>query len=132
MWLGVRKRDYKAAAAAHRRFLAAAAEKEDYLLVPLDLYNAACCLNLAGEFAEAESRLRACFELQRSGRVDPSQLLKRKLFERDPEIEALRSTAMFREQFAETFPKKDGDEARKADGKGPSPNDESAGSGGGA
>ena len=50
--------------------------------------------------------------------VDSSLMLERSLFERDPEIEAVRQTPRFRAAFEKTFPDKDSpDRADKGRGR---------------
>jgi tetratricopeptide (TPR) repeat protein len=87
-------RDYAAAAGAHQRYLRSA-ETAGLPITPEGYYNAACCLSLAGDQEAAFAELDRCVELMRTGRVDASLMLERKLFETDRDLAALRGTPRF-------------------------------------
>lgn len=100
-------RDY-AASAAHYRKLLRGAERIGAVLAPADYYNAACSMSLTGDLGSALDELERCVKLMRSGTVDPSLLLKRALFEGDPEIANIRKTDRFADLLKIGFPE-DGD-----------------------
>ncbi len=110
-------RDYRRAARAHRAFLEESADS-DFGLVPADYYNAACCLNLAGDLPAAIEMMDRCFDLQTSPHVDQSVKLARKLFENDPEIAPLRATPRFQRQLEQAFGAADDGKAGEGGGKG--------------
>ncbi|HLU39025.1 MAG TPA: hypothetical protein VK081_06545 [Planctomycetota bacterium] len=94
--------EYEQAAQIHvdmlRRAETAGAE-----LRPVYYYNAACCLARAGARQAALAELERAVELMRSGRVDPSHMLERKLFEADPDLDAVRGDPRFAELVRAAF-----------------------------
>lgn len=99
-------RDYLTAATIHSEFLAKA-EAEDYYRAPADYYNAACCMSLSGNVVSALDLLERCLKLNNSERVDESVKLRRELFDKDPEIRAVRKTRRFRDLVSTAFPGSD-------------------------
>ena len=97
-------RDYLTAARMHRVFLTKA-EAEAHYLVPVDYYNAACCMSLSGDLGSALNLIQRCLKLNTSDRVDDSVKLSRKLFDNDPEVRAVRKTERFRKLVAAAFAK---------------------------
>ncbi len=89
-------RDYERAAKIHVDMLRGA-ETAGTALVPNHYYNAACCLARAGAGEAALDELQRAAKLMRGGRVDPSQMLERKLFERDPDLASVRDSDRFRD-----------------------------------
>ena len=96
-------RDYVSAARSYRQLLRSA-EAQKIQLRPEDYYNTACNLSRNGDLEAALDELAACVALMRSGTVDPSQMLKRDLFDRDPELDNVRKTKRFGELVAAAFP----------------------------
>ena len=97
-------RDYARAATLHRHYLRSA-EKEGLRLTPEDYYNAACCLSLSADIDGAFAELERCVALMRSGHVDASLMLERKLFETDRDVAALRDSDRFRALVERAFGK---------------------------
>ncbi len=99
-------RDYQSAAVVHANYLQQAAEV-DHPLTPLDYYNAACCMSLSGDRKAAWGSLATCLDLIKSPSVDSSVKLKRQLFDRDPEIAAVRSMPGFAKLLDAAFAEQD-------------------------
>lgn len=97
-------RDYSVAAVRHKEFLRRA-EAAEYYIVPVDYYNAACCSCLSGDRRSALDYLDRCFTLNVSPQIDSSMRLKRKLFDRDPEIALVRATPQFAKLMERAFGK---------------------------
>lgn len=87
-------RDYRAAADEWILFLRGR-EAIDLPAVPLDYYNAACSLGLAGRIPAALAELERCADQLVSDSLDESHRIERKLFEQDPELRAVRPTEQF-------------------------------------
>lgn len=96
-------RDYVTASGYYRELLRSA-ERIEVALSPSDYYNAACNMSLTGDLESSLEELERCVKLMRSGTVDSSLMLKRELFERDPEIANVRKTARFAALMAAGFP----------------------------
>jgi len=96
-------RDYPQAATRYREYTELAHEV-GVSLQPLDYYNGACYLSLTGELEPALDELGKCVELMASGNVDPSHMIERRLFERDPELANVRNTERFSQLFRRAFP----------------------------
>lgn len=82
-------------------------------LGPVHYYNAACCLARAGAHDAALDELQRAATLLANESLDPSRKLERKLFEKDPDLDAVRSSP----RFATIVEKAFGPPATKADGK---------------
>ena len=106
-------REYERAAQIHVEMLRRA-EASGTRLTPLNYYNAACCLARAGEGQAALDELQRAAILMRSGRVDPSQMLERKLFERDPDLASVRGSAPFAKIVETAFGSKPADPGGRA------------------
>jgi len=89
-------REYETSAVTHRALQSLAAGSE-FELKPVDWYSAACVHALNGEIEAGIAALARCAELQNSPDVDVSHKVKREVFEKDPEIHALREHARFAE-----------------------------------
>ncbi|MEZ5966542.1 MAG: hypothetical protein R3F56_22085 [Planctomycetota bacterium] len=100
-------RDYARAAGIHVDLLRRA-EATDTPLVPVNYYNAACCLARAGQGEAALDELQRAARLMRDGNVDPSQMLEKKLFEGDPDLASVRGSERFAKIVAEAFAKQPG------------------------
>ncbi len=87
-------RNYRAAAATHRT-LQKVAQDGDVQLKPVDWYWAACLHSLAGQIEHGMAALRRAVELQASPDVDSSHKVERRVWETDPEIDALRQQSGF-------------------------------------
>lgn len=103
-------RDYASSARTHRA-LQAMAKSAEVPLKPVDYYSAACVLCLSGKQELAFEQLQHCLELHGSRDTDSSHKLSRELFERDPEIAALRADPRFAELLDRVLPKKAGSAA---------------------
>jgi hypothetical protein len=94
-------REWARAATTQLDYLRTAEQHRRAMLRPLDYYNAACHLCLAGRAEEALRELERCVDLQRTAasrlRVD------RKLFDRDPDLTVIRGTESFRELTRRAF-----------------------------
>ena len=101
--LQYRLREYRLSAATHRS-LELMAEKSHYPLKPTDYYSAACVWALSGNVDRGIEALGKCAALQAAPGTDSSHKLERKLFEKDPEIAALRADSRFAAIFAKMFP----------------------------
>lgn len=97
-----------------REYASAATEWADFLRgsetlgespLPLDYYNAACSMSLAGDVRGALRELEHCVALLRSDATDESHLIDRRLFDTDPELRAVRPTRRFQELVESAFPK---------------------------
>lgn len=99
-------RDYEAAAREYGRLLRNA-EAGEIVVRPEDYYNAACSSSLTGDLESALRELERCVALLCSGTVDSSLMLKRDLFERDPELANIRKTKRFRDLVSKAFSAKD-------------------------
>jgi len=104
-------RDYARAAQIHVEMLRQA-EATHTSLLPLHYYNAACCLARAGAVDAALDELQRAAVLMRSGEIDPSQMLERKLFDRDPDLAKARES----ERFAKIVETAFGAKTEAADG----------------
>ncbi|MFT4840817.1 MAG: hypothetical protein ACJA0V_004266 [Planctomycetota bacterium] len=87
-------RDYKNAVSAHRT-AQALAKGANVELRPIAWYAAACVHALAGNVDRGIEALERCARMHASPDLDRSLRLKRILFEKDPEIELLRSDKRF-------------------------------------
>lgn len=96
-------RDHKQAAAVHQG-MRVMAERGQIALTPTDWYSAACSFALSGQVVAGLEALGKCAELQASPDVDKSLKLARKLFDKDPEIDALRGDARFAKIVEQAFP----------------------------
>lgn len=105
-------RDYPAAAAAYARMLRRA-EKEGLRILPADYYNAACAMSMAGDLESALAELERCVELMTAEETDPALRLEAGLFEKDPELRAVRPTRRFARLFQRAFPGRGQDGGRK-------------------
>ncbi len=105
-------RDYSVAAVTNREFISKA-EAANYYLVPVHYYNAACCMCLSGDRRSALEYLRRCLVINDSPKIDSSMRLKRKLFERDPEIALVRKTKGFEAMLDRAFGKKSKEKKNK-------------------
>ena len=99
-------RDYSVAAVMHREFIRKAEVADEGDLVPVHYYNAACCMCLSGDRRSALEFLKRCLAFNESSKIDSSMRLKRKLFERDPEIALVRKTKGFEAMLDRAFGKK--------------------------
>lgn len=99
-------RDY-AVAAVNFQDLVDKAEREDYRRVPTDYYNGACCMALSGNLRGGMKLLERCLAYNFSDAFDSSLRLKRELFEKDPEIRALRRDPGFTKLLDKAFAKDD-------------------------
>ncbi|MBK8099173.1 MAG: hypothetical protein IPK26_18855 [Planctomycetes bacterium] len=95
-------RDHKQAAAVHQG-MRVMAERGKIALTPTDWYSAACSFALSGQVVAGLEALGKCAELQASPDVDKSLKLARKLFDNDPEIDALRGDARFAKIVEQAF-----------------------------
>ncbi len=95
-------RAYPIAAAHHRAFLRSA-EHEEFRLIPLDYYNAACCASLSGDEKGALDELERCLRLMTSASTDPSLRVDRSLFDGDPELATVRQTPRFHALYRAAF-----------------------------
>jgi len=82
-------RDYRGAAATHRSVFALATSSE-IELKPIDHYASACAHALAGDVERSITSLQRCAERLASPDLDSSHRLTRELFEKDPELAAVR------------------------------------------
>ncbi len=105
-------RDYKESARVHKEFLTRA-KASGFPLTPVDYYNAACNFSLTGDLESAYAALDACAELQMSDRVDSSLKLERSLFDKDPDIRAVRGTQRFEKIVEKAFGKKKGSKGER-------------------
>lgn len=112
-------RDYERAAKIHVDMLRQA-ELKGIDLLPTHYYNAACCLARAGAAQAALDELQRAVKLIQGGKVDPSHLLKRELFDRDPDLASIRGTERFRDLVRAVFgnapEKSNGAESPRKDG----------------
>jgi hypothetical protein len=110
-------REYARAAQIHVEMLRQA-ETRGTDLLPTHYYNAACCLARAGAGAAALDELQRAADVMRSGRIDPSAMLQRRLFERDPDLASVRASDRFRAIFRAAFGDAGAEEpaARRKDG----------------
>lgn len=114
-------REYERAAQIHVEMLRHG-EVAGADLAPIHYYNAACCLARAGAAQAALDELQRAARLMKSGRVDPSRMLDRKLFERDPDLASVRADERFAAIVETAFgepskaPEKGGDGDRRRDG----------------
>lgn len=109
-------RDYARAARIHVDMLRQA-EADGVELQPNQYYNAACCLARSGAGDAALAELERAAKLMASGRVDRSQMIERKLFDRDPDLASVRGHARFAALVRVAFgePAGKSGEARKQD-----------------
>jgi hypothetical protein len=89
-------REYKQAANAHRT-AQKLAEDAKVTLRPIAWYAAACVHALLGDVERGIAAIETCAKLQASTDLDPSLRMTRAMFDRDPELAALRGHARWRE-----------------------------------
>ncbi|MBL8752185.1 MAG: hypothetical protein JNK15_02700 [Planctomycetes bacterium] len=89
-------REYKQAANTHRAAQKLAQDAK-VTLRPIAWYAAACVHALLGDVDRGIAALEQCAKLQASPDLDPSLRMARSMFDTDPELQALRGHARWRE-----------------------------------
>ncbi|MCA8963322.1 MAG: hypothetical protein H6838_02790 [Planctomycetes bacterium] len=98
-------RDYAGSARTHRA-MQSMAKAAGVPLKPVDYYGSACVHNLSGQRERALDQLRTCLQLLAADNLDSSHKLSRELFEKDPEIAALREDPEIVALIDRVLPKK--------------------------
>lgn len=96
-------REHKAAAAGYRA-AQAMAKSAKATWKPLTWYSAACVHALAGDVDRGLAAIEACVEQLASPDLDSSLRLSKKMFDRDPELAALRADPRFGAAVLRAFP----------------------------
>ncbi len=110
-------RDHASSARTHRA-MQSMAKAAGVPLKPVDYYGSACVHNLSGQRERALEQLRTCLQLLAADNLDSSHKLSRELFDRDPEIAALRADPLIAALIDQVLPKKadKSDKNDKSDG----------------